>query len=52
MDEKEILKRYDLLTLKGRKIVNMLNINWEEREKLRSEYRTLTGKDIGHSSTR
>ena len=48
--EKEILRRYDLLTIHSRKMVEDLNENWEERESLRSEYRKLSGKDLNHSS--
>lgn len=47
--EKEILRKYESLTLESRKMVDKMNDNWEERENLRSEYRSLTGKDISHS---
>lgn len=50
MDGKEIVRKYDILTLESRKMVDKMNDNWVEREELRSEYRKLTGKDLNHSS--
>jgi len=50
MNAKEIVRKYDILTLESRKMVDNLNDNWEQRENLRSEYRKLTGKDLNHSS--
>jgi len=44
--EKEIVRKYEVLILESRKMVDSLNDNWDERNKLRSEYQTLTGKDI------
>jgi len=44
--EKEIVRKYEVLILESRKMVDNLNDNWDERNKLRSEYQTLTGKDI------
>ncbi len=46
MEEKEIISKYELLIGESRNLVDEINDNWEEREKLRSEYQTLTGKDI------
>lgn len=46
MEEKEIISKYELLKKESRNLVDKINDNWEEREKLRSEYQTLTGKDI------
>ena len=47
--EKEIVRKYDALSLEARKLVDTLNDNWVEKERLRSEYRSLAGKDISHS---
>jgi len=46
MEKKEIISKYELLKKESKNLVDKINDNWEEREKLRSEYRTLTGKDI------
>ncbi len=46
MEEKEITSKYELLKKESKNLVDKINDNWEEREKLRSEYQTLTGKDI------
>ena len=46
MEEKEIIRKYELLKKESRNLVYKINDNWEERNKLRSEYQTLTGKDI------
>ncbi len=48
--EKEIVRKYDSLTLESRGLVEKGNDIWEEKEKLRSEYRKLSGKDLNHSS--
>ncbi len=45
-NEKEIIREYELLTKESGKLIDKINDNWEKREKLRSEYQTLTGKDI------
>lgn len=47
--EKEIVRKYDVLTLESRGLVDKINDIWVEKEKFRSEYRKLTGKDIFHS---
>ena len=52
MDEKEIVKKYEVLTLESRKMVDKMNDIWVELETLRAEYRTLTGKDIGERHKR
>lgn len=44
--EKEIVRKYEDLILESGKMVDSLNDNWDEKNKLRSEYQTLTGKDI------
>ncbi len=46
MEEKEIVRKYENLTLDSRGLVEKINDIWVEKEKLRSEYQTLTGKDI------
>ena len=46
MEEKEIVRRYEMLTKRSRVLVNKLNQFHEAKEKLRQEYETLTGKDI------
>ena len=46
MKEKEIIRKYELLKKESRNLVDRINDNWEERNKVRSEYRSLTGKDI------
>ncbi len=46
MNEKEIIRKYELLKKESKNLVDKINDNWEEREKIRSEYQTLTGKDI------
>jgi len=46
MEEKEIINKYELLKKESKNLVDKINDNWEEREKIRSEYQTLTGKDI------
>jgi len=48
MERKEIVRKYDILTLESRGLVDKINDIWVEKEKLRSEYRKLTGKDISH----
>ncbi len=48
-EEKEIIRKYDTLTLESRGLVDRMNDIWEEKEKLRSEYRRLSGKDLSHS---
>jgi len=44
--EKEVVRKYDILTLESKGLVDQMNGIWEEKEKLRSEYQTLTGNDI------
>jgi len=44
--EKEVVRKYELLKKEDSKLVNIMNDNWVEQEKLRAEYRTLTGNDI------
>jgi len=46
MEEKEIIRKYEILIKESAELVDRGNDNWEERNKLRSEYQTLTGKDI------
>ncbi len=46
MEEKEIIRKYENLTLDSRGLTEKINDIWVEKEKLRSEYRSLTGKDI------
>ena len=45
-EEKEIVRKYELLKKESSNLVNAMNDNWVEQEKLRAEYQTLTGKDI------
>lgn len=44
--EKEVVRKYELRKKESSEYVNKINDNWVEQEKLRAEYRTLTGKDI------
>ncbi len=44
--EKEVVRKYELLKKESSNLVNTMNDNWVEQEKLRAEYRTLTGNDI------
>ncbi len=46
MNEEEIIRKYENLTLDSRGLTEKINDIWVEKEKLRSEYRSLTGKDI------
>jgi len=46
MEEKEIIRKYEILTNRSRVLVNKINQFHEAKEKLRQEYETLTGKDI------
>ncbi len=49
--EKEIsriVRDYDYLTDRSKDLTNQINQIWEQKEKLRSEYQTLTGKDISY----
>ena len=49
--EKEVVRKYDILTLESRGLVDKMNDIHAEKEKLRSEYQTLTGKDIAERHT-
>ena len=44
--EKEIIRQYEFLTRMSKRLVEKINDIYEEKEKLRSEYQTLTGNDI------
>ena len=46
MEEKEIVRKYENLILDSRGLTDKMNDIWVEKEKLRSEYRNLTWKDI------
>ncbi len=46
METEKIIRKYELLIKESSDLVDKINENWDEREKLRSEYQTLTGKDI------
>ena len=48
MKEREIVRKYELLKKESGNLVNKINDNWEKQEKIRSEYQTLTGKDISN----
>ncbi len=51
MDSKsEIVRKYEFLTERSRDLVNQMNDNWQTREKLRQDYKELTGKDISERS--
>ena len=52
MDEKEIVRKYELLKKESSNLVNAMNDNWVEQEKLRAEYRTLTRNDISERHKR
>ena len=47
----EIVRKYDILTLESRGLVDKMNDIHEKKEELRSEYQTLTGKDIAERHT-
>ncbi len=44
--ESEIVRKYEFLTERSRDLVNQMNEIWQTREKLRQDYKELTGKDI------
>ena len=52
MEKKEeinkIVRDYDYLTDRSKDLTNQINQTWAQKEKLRSEYQTLTGKDISY----
>jgi len=44
----KIVRDYDYLTNRSKDLTNQINQIWAQKEKLRSEYQTLTGKDISY----
>ena len=50
--EKEIVRKYEILTLESRVLVDKMNDIHVEKEDLRAEYQTLTGKDISERHRR
>jgi len=42
----EIVRQYEFLTRMSKRLVDQINDIHAEKEKLRSEYQTLTGNDI------
>ena len=43
----EIIREYESLNELSRNLTHEQNDIWVKREKLRADYKTLTGKDIG-----
>jgi len=50
--EKEIVRKYEVLTIESKGLVDKMNDIHEKKENIRSEYQTLTGKDISERHRR
>ncbi len=50
--EKEIIRKYEVLTLESKELVDKMNDIHQEKENIRTEYQTLTGKDISERHRR